>query len=172
MSMSFDLGGVTQLTRLLRDYPKKIQDSIIDSAVGAGATLIRKRAQQNIQANGSVRTGKLLRSLRTRKVRGTHGVYRIYTDSTAPHSHLVEYGTVKRVLAAPRPARIGNNIAWITHTGTMPAKPFFRPAIDENQREILEKIAVHLSKRMLAEATKMSRSYRTLSKSYKRRLVA
>lgn len=53
--------------------------------------------------------------------------------SNAPHDHLVEYGT------APRTQKKTGR-----YTGSMPAHPFFRPAVDSNkgrvQNQVIEKL--------------------------------
>ena len=176
---SFTLEGGEVLARLLKDFPHKIRETILDGAVGAGATVIKKAAQKNLKQNGSVKTGNLLRSLKTQKVKKAHGIYRIFTqgprapkNQRGPHAHLVEFGTGPRRLKKPHYAKIGDNWVWLEHTGSMPAKPFFRPALDENKPEVLRAMMLRMAKRMAKEAEKMARSYRTLSKSYKKRLAA
>ena len=176
---SFTLAGGEMLSKLLKDFPPKIRETVLDGAVGAGATVIKKEAQKNLKQNGSIKSGNLYRSLKTQKVKGTHGVYRIFTqgrfapkNQRGPHAHLVEFGTAPRRLKEPHYVQIKGNWVWVEYTGSMPAKPFFRPAIDEHKPETLKAMAFRLAKRMEKEAEKMARSYRTLSKSYRRRLAA
>jgi len=164
---------------MLKDFPHKIQEKILDSSVSAGANIIKKEARKNIKRNGSIRSGNLYNSLKTQKVKGTHGAYKIFTQGRfaprgqrGPHAHLVEFGTGPRKLKEPHYAQIKGNWVWVEYTGSMPAKPFFRPAIDENKPETLKAMALRMGKRMATEAEKMSRSYRTLSKSYRKRLAA
>ena len=173
LNTSFNLEGGPALERLLKDFPRKVQETILDAAVRAGATLIRKEAQKNLKQNGSVKSGLLLRSFKIQKVKGTHGVFRIFTDSSAPHAHLVEFGTAIRRFKTPHAVQLSPG-AWATvrHTGSATAKPFFRPAIDENHQAVMRVIVERMAKRMAAEATKMAGSYGTLAKSYKRRLAA
>jgi len=175
----FKIEGGEMLMKLLKDFPHKIQETVLDSAVSAGANVIKKEARNNIKQNGSIRTGRLYNSLKTAKVKGIHGVYRIFTQrgyarggQSAPHAHLVEFGTAPRKLKEPHYVQINGNWVWVEYTGSMPAKPFFRPALDEHKPETLKAMALRMAKRMDKEAEKMSRSYRTLSKSYRRRLAA
>jgi len=169
---AFDLQGGPALERLLKDFPKKVQEKILDASVRAGATVIRKEARKNLRQNRSVKSGRLYRSLKIQKLKGTHGVFRIFTDRSGPHSHLVEYGTGPRRLKEPRAIELSPGVwATVTHTGSMPAKPFFRPALDEHHRDIMRAIVQRMAKRMAAEATTMAGRYGTLSKSYKRRIA-
>ena len=177
-SASFTLDGGAALAKLLKDFPHKIQETILDGAVGAGATVVKKAAQKNLKQNRSIKSGNLYRSLKTQKVKKVHGIYRIFTqgrrapkNQRGPHAHLVEFGTAPRRLKKPHYAKIGNTWVWVTHTGSMPAKPFFRPALDENKPEVLRAMMLRMAKRMAKEAEKMARSYRTLSKGYRKRLA-
>ena len=169
---SFTLEGGEMLSKLLKDFPHKVQETILDATVSGGASVIKKEARKNIKQNHSIKTGKLYDSLKTQKVKGRHGVYRIFTDRKAPHAHLVEFGTGPRTLKKPHYAQIKGNWVMVEHTGSMPAKPFFRPAVDENKQETLKAMMLRMAKRMAKEAEKMAQSYRTLSKSYRRRLAA
>lgn len=176
--MKHTIEGGKPLERLLKDFPIKVREQILDASVRAGANVIKKNAQKNLRQNGSIRTGSLYRSLSTRKVKKTHGVFDIFTQGRyapkgkrGPHAHLVEYGTGPRKLKEPHYAKLGNNWVWVEYTGSMPAKPFFRPALDENHQEIMRAIAKRMGKRMAAEATKMAGKYGTLTKTQKRRLA-
>ncbi|EHG22289.1 HK97 gp10 family phage protein [Selenomonas infelix ATCC 43532] len=63
--------------------------------------------------------------------------------ATAPHSHLVEFGTRERVTAPIRKKalKIGEGFVrgW-TFTGKMPKKPFMRPAIEKERPNIEARI--------------------------------
>jgi HK97 gp10 family phage protein len=170
--MTAELNGAKALEGLLKQFPSRIQRDIINSVASRGAVMVKKHAKRNIKANGSIDTGALYNSIRTKKVRGEHGKYYIYSDRSAPHSHLVEFGTGPRKLQKPTPFEIAPG-EWIMleTTGSMPAKPFFRPALDENQTEVLKEMRERAAKRMLKEAEKMAQSYGTMSKSFRRKLA-
>ena len=157
------------LTAFLREFPERVRRDIINSAASAGATYIRKQAKKNIEQNGSVESGGLRDSMRTRKKRGMNGIYQIF--STAPHAHLVEWGTGPRKFKKPRQVRIGGKWVVVESTGSMPAKPFFRPAVDENHPEILRRMRERLARRMAAEAAKMNQRYSQMSRSYRKKLA-
>ncbi len=159
------------LEKLLKDLPDRIQRKVINSAASAGATVVVRAAKQNIKANGSYRTGTLHDSIRKKKKRGTHGVYQVFSDKSAGHSHLVEFGTGPRKLKKPGYRKIGKNWVWVENTGSVSAKPFFRPALDENHQRVMKRIVEQMAKRMAKETEKMAQNYRTLSKSYRRQMA-
>jgi len=164
-------GGIA-IEKLLREFPKRIQRDLINKTVSKGASVLVKQAKANLKANGSVETGTLLKAIRKQKKKKTHGIYQIFTDDTAPHAHLVEFGTGPRKLKKPTPFEIMPG-EWITlkQTGSAPAKPFMRPAFDETKQEVLIAMLKHMVKSMAKEVEKMNRKYRTLSKTYRRKLA-
>lgn len=59
--------------------------------------------------------------------------------ATAPHAHLVEFGTRERVTAPLRKKALKINAGFVrgwTFTGKMPKKPFMRPAIEKERANI------------------------------------
>lgn len=165
----FTLDGAKELEGLLKEFPVRIQRDIVNAAGRAGATVLKKHIKRNVKTNRSIRSGRLYRSIKVRKAKGLHGVFHIYSD--APHAHLVEYGTAPRRFKRPRFVNLGGRIVRIEHSGSMPAKPFFRPAIYENKEEVLKAIVQRIAKRMAAESVKMSKKWGTLSKSYRKKLM-
>ena len=159
------------LIKLLHELPERLQRDVVNSAASAGATVVKKNVKKNIRQNGSVDTGTLLDSIRTKKAKGQIGIYKIFSDKSAPHSHLVEFGVGPRILEKPRKVKIGSHWVTITHTGSMPANPFLRPAVDEDHQLIMRKIAERWEKRSDKLIEKMSQDYRTFSKSFRRKLA-
>jgi len=159
------------LEQALKAFPERLQRDIVNSVAARGAQVVKKHAKRNIKSNGSIDSGTLYNSLRTAKVKGRHGVYRVFTDASAPHSHIVEYGTGPRKLDQPREVKIGNTWVTIEHTGSMPAKPFFRPALDESEIEVLQEMKKRAAKRMAKVSEQMSQKYSRLSKTLKRKMA-
>lgn len=60
------------------------------------------------------------------------------------HAHLVEYGTAARKLDKPALVKIGGKTVAITHTGTMPAQPFMRPAFDAKIGQVQDEVKIGL----------------------------
>ncbi len=163
-----DARGIEQA---LKAFPERLQRDIVNSVASRGAQVVKKHAKRNIKANGSIYTGTLYNAIKTAKVKNKHGVYRIFTGKDAPHAHLVEYGTGPRNLSEPKQVQIGNTWVTIEQTGSMPAKPFFRPALDENEIEVLREMKKRAAKRMTKVSEQMSRRYGRLSKTMKRKLA-
>lgn len=61
------------------------------------------------------------------------------------HAHLVEYGTGPRKLDKPITLKIGSKWVTITHTGSMPAHPFMRPAYDAKIGQVQEEVKKELN---------------------------
>jgi len=182
--LGFTLKGGDLLAKMLKNFPRKIRETIVDSTVSAGATVIKKAAQKNLRQNGSYVTGNLYNSMKTAKVKGCHGAYRIYPSwPKGAHAHLVEFGTGPRIATSKARKTLPGEM-WTFYSkklggfhrvkilAPMPAKPFFRPALDENKPEVLRAMMLRMASRMAKEAEKMAREYRTLSKSYRRKLAS
>jgi len=172
MSLEAEINGWKALGKLLDEFPERIQRSIVNSVASSGANVVKKAAKKNLKQNGSYKTGDLYDSIKTKKKKGEHGVYLVYTSKAGAHAHLVEYGTGPRKLDEEKEVQI-NPGQWvtITHTGSMPAKPFFRPAFDENHNEVMKKMATQMAKKLQKEGEKMNQKYSSMSKSYRKKLA-
>jgi HK97 gp10 family phage protein len=170
--MDLSVDGADALSKLMRKFPERIRRDIINSAAARVATVVKQRAKRNLKQNGSFESGTLWRSIKTRKKKGTHGIYHIYIADEGWYWYFVENGHAGTKLAKPvryefRPGE------WrmVGRTGTAPAKPFFRPAMEDDKTGLLIEIQKRMAKRMAAEAEKMTKEYRTLSKSYRKKLA-
>lgn len=168
--MIAEVNGGDQLEMFLRHFPKRIQKDIVNASVARGAAVLRKAVKDNIKKMGLVRSGNLLGSVKRRKKKGTVGVYQVYTDKRGSHSHLIEFGTSPRKLKKPLKLRLNGTWVTVKHTGSTPARPFFRNAIDESKDRVRIEMMKAASRRMEREANKMSQKFGTLSKSYRRKL--
>jgi HK97 gp10 family phage protein len=164
--------GAEELEKVLKHLPLQIRKQVISSAVRAGGQVIRKAARRNIRANGSIETGTLYRSIAVKKKRGTNDIYQIGATRDAPHAHLVEFGTGPRSLSRPTPMEIApGKWATVQTTGSASAKPFMRPAVDENHREVVMKMAERMEKGILKNARELSGKYGSLKKATRKRLA-
>jgi HK97 gp10 family phage protein len=132
--------GLRQLGLNLKKLEDNVARKAARSATAAAATVVKKAAKANIRKAPSVDTGSLLDAVITKRaprgeteltsehlvtVRG-RGKKRPYSAkgkriATAPHAHLVEFGTVN-----------------------MPAEPFMRPAFDSEKNRAADVIADRL----------------------------
>lgn len=112
--------GMDQILDRLNKAVNGISAQQIEGVLMKGARIIAKDAERRIGSRFKVRTGRLSTAARAKrsKYRGTTfaSVFAAIDRSKikgAPHAHLLEFGTSR-----------------------MPARPFFRPAIDETQAEV------------------------------------
>lgn len=96
------------MTRVEFDF-SEIEKQIAEH-INENAEIIAKQVQDDAKASVKVVTGNLKNGIKARKSKYEGGGWIVL--STAPHSHLVEYGH-----GGPRPA---------------PPHPFLRPALDKN----------------------------------------
>lgn len=122
--------GLRELGAAMRGLSEKVNKRIAASATGGAAKVIKTAAVRNVVSSPSVDTGSLRDAVIVKKlgrsessatsehivtVRYRGGKRKSKTkQSTAPHAHFVEFGTVK-----------------------MPAEPFLRPAFDSHKTEAL-----------------------------------
>jgi HK97 gp10 family phage protein len=172
MVMNLQIEGANPLTRLMKKFPERIRRDIINAGAARGATVVKQQAKKNLKQNGSYESGTLWKSIKTKKKKGAHGIYHVYADKDGWYAHLVEFGHAGVMLKKPVPFEFQPGV-WktIKRTGTAPAKPFFRPAMEDNKALILTEIQKRMAKRMAAEAEKMSQRYGTLKKSYRKKLA-
>ncbi len=111
-----------------------------------GLAELQKQLQRLERANVPIDSAQLIESLKLSSTVGEGGYaasggIRI-RPKTAPHWHLVEYGTQARTHANGK------------STGAMPAKPVFRPAFDKHRRNVVERFKAYLAKRIGKELKK------------------
>jgi HK97 gp10 family phage protein len=119
---------VEGIDELIKDFDKvsEVAESALDSASKASAEFILSEAKKRVP----VKSGKLKNSLAVKSEKNKKSnrkTYRVYNkgvrDGGVKYAFAVEGGTKK-----------------------MPAKPFLRPAVDENRRRICEIINLEILK--------------------------
>ncbi|MDQ7790141.1 MAG: HK97 gp10 family phage protein [Clostridia bacterium] len=115
------LEGVEKLQRDLQRLADSLPPNEVEPVLRKGATVITKEVKRNITGQFKRRTGNLVRSAKTKKLRAYPNEPAPYISAidrkVAPHAHLHEFGTVK-----------------------MPARPFFRPGVDAKREEVLTEV--------------------------------
>lgn len=124
--------GKDEFSRTLLELAKSLPNEKTEPIMMEGAKIVAAAAKANAAQVTKRKTGNLLKGINTKFLRQISNYPRSTAAvSNAPHDHLVEYGT------APRRQKNGR------YTGSMPAHPFFRPAVDTNkgriQNQIIEK---------------------------------
>lgn len=140
-----EIKGLSDLIAALRELPKAVEKKVLRQAVGAGAILIRKSAQDLVTR----RTGLVSKAIRVgfNKKESTPGrvVYHVFVSRKvkdklknktidAFYWRFLEFGTIK-----------------------MAAKPFMRPAFDSSSQEALSVITNKLDAGIKKEAAKLGK---------------
>lgn len=146
-AFTFELVGMKEFDRLLSQLPKAMGKSVIRRALTKAAQPVEAEYKANIPESGKARSGRSLKDktrvttvLNKNQKRGRQrdpSRVEVFVGSTAPHAHLVEFGTGPRKLKVPRKVQLGNNFVLITHTGQMPARPYLRQAWDAKKGEAM-----------------------------------
>lgn len=153
--VSLKLEGDRELRRALAKLEQKTGKRVVRRSLLRGARIIRDEARKR----APVDSGRLRKSIQARSSgrafrAGTVGVV-VGPDKRAPHAHLVEFGTGPRVIKSatiptPNGPRTVSNLA----VGSMPAKPFLRPAFDSKAREAGDRVMTEIRSSILEEARK------------------
>ena len=127
--ITVEIMGKKEFTRTLLELAKSLPNEKTEPIMMEGAKIVAAAAKSAAPQGA---TGNLKKGIKAKFLRQISNYPRSAAAvSNAPHDHLVEYGT------APRRQKNGR------YTGSMPAHPFFRPAVDSNtgriQNQIIEK---------------------------------
>lgn len=121
MAKDVFLEGEQELLRDLQKLADCLPPDEVEPILKKGANIITKEVRSNIRSQFKKHTGNLQRSPRTKKLKAYPNEPAAYLSAIdrkkAPHAHLLERGTVK-----------------------MPARPFFRPAVDSKAEEVLKEV--------------------------------
>lgn len=148
--------GFQELKALLEQLPARVARNAVARAVYAGAVIVRNDARTRV----TVKSGKLKRSIRIKRKRARRGsfevIYSVYPKEF--YGHFVELGTKahdikpknKGIVALGKDGRLGK---LVKHKGSK-AKPFLRPAFEENVPRIIEAMRVKLKEGIEREGAK------------------
>ncbi len=145
------LKDLTMLANVLDD--KEMENKLVERARGL-RNKIRKAAPKG--PTGNLREGVEAKRFR-RKIRGNPGAFVRMNRKKAPHYHLVEFGTEGIRLPKGKVLHFkvesgaqfgGGSNEWLTgqqdifvrSVGPMPAKPFFRSTVDNEQENVQQGI--------------------------------
>ena len=141
-----EIKGLSELISAMRELPKALEAKVLRQAVGSGAILIRKTAQELVTR----RTGLISKAIRIGFNKNESGpgkvVYHVFVSQkvkdklkgktvSAYYWRFLEFGTVK-----------------------MAAKPFMRPAFDVSSRQALSVITNKLDSGIQKEAARLGKS--------------
>ena len=154
MANELHVSGLSELDKLLKELPAKIEGNIMRGAMRAGAKVFADRAKQMVP----VKSGQLRDSIKvsTRSKRGRVSATVRAGGKKAFYAHMVEFGTARHLIK-PRKRKslffAGIAREVVDHPGASP-KPFMRPALDGGQVEAVNAAADYIRKRLAKEAAK------------------
>ena len=136
MSITVELTGFKELGEQLAQFPAKFARRALARSVYSGAAILRTKAREKAAAIGLKDEGKLIKSIRLRKLRRrdwrTTAIYGLYHGKGGFYGKWYERGFKKP-------------------SGNRTQRPHMRPALDENVQEITDAIR----KRMAEEIEKL-----------------
>lgn len=128
-----DIEGLAQLERKLKGLEPKVRNKVIRKAIRNGAKRAKERIITNIKSQGLINTGAMLRAFQAAKIRSA---------SRSPRN-LIRIGPVmpdRNDLGIPEGVKGFYPTALEYGAPHMAAKPFIRPAIDQNAETEQRKI--------------------------------
>ncbi len=131
-----------EVQRGLAQVAQRLGEKAVERIVNKAARPMQKAIQQG----APVDTGSLRKSIKItrlgRKYRGPKGGVAVGpTRPLGSHAWLVENGSRGvRKIKGFRAVRIGGRWVRITQTGTMPARPFVRPAYERTKDTVISEL--------------------------------
>ncbi len=147
--------GLSELDRMLKELPAKLEGTVVRGGLRAGATVLQKAAREL----APVRTGKLRASIKVSTgIRNGRVYARVRAGGKdAFYAHMVEFGTAAHVIQGKRGGWLNIGGRWalkVNHPGSM-MKPFMRTAVDGFQGDAVDAMAAYLRERIPREIAKI-----------------
>lgn len=145
MAKGFEMKGFQEIEKVLAALPDKLGPKVLTQTLRKAAKPLTDEAKRLVPVD----SGELKKSIGVIAAKDFGNYTGVYVGPrrgiyAGHHAHLVEYGTVMRKLDKPILIKIGGKLVTITHTGTMPAKPFMRPAYDAKIGQVQEEVGKEL----------------------------
>ena len=152
-AFSFKIEGMKELDKMLKELPKSTRKTVVRNSLKKAAKPIADAYKRNIPQSGRA-TGKTLadRVEITSKLKPSQRSFgprdrtmvEMFVGSSAPHAHLVEFGT------GPRYQKETGR-----YTGSMPPNPYLRNAFDATRRQALEILRDEMWKNIMRSAERI-----------------
>lgn len=165
--VDFDLGGFKEFDNLVKKLGPIVSSKEVEKDIFIEAKKIRDDAKRRVKRKSGRLQKHIVAKKFKKKVRDNPGAWigikRPY-GSTAPHAHLVEYGTAyasgthRRATSKARTTEPGGywtfkredtgEFVRVKKIKQMPAFPFFRPALKAYQGVYINRQSQNLKKRI------------------------
>ena len=144
-----EVTGLKELNKRLTKLPERIEHNIMSAAVRAGANEVKKAAVANL---GGKKTDIVVKKSRAPK--GTTK-YKVGINAKKFYLYFKEFGTKPHVIKSKKLMSNGETVFGrvVDHPGQS-AKPFMRPAFDENIPQAIAAMAKKIKQRLEKEAAK------------------
>lgn len=145
--VKFNMSGIDGIVKKMRAIPVALRKKPARSALGKGATVLRKQAKTNAASSDDPETGRKIADNIVQRFRG-----RFY-KRTGDLMISVGVGTEKGRIPEGNPdtGPKGNTPHWhLVEEGTelMPAQPFLRPAAEQAAEQVFQTFCTELDKEM------------------------
>lgn len=175
--MNLAFRGGRELAHALRQLPAAVSTNVLVSGVVAGAGIIWRHASAHAPRDTDPRRRRGKRLADTLKVvvrEHQRSYVTVHVTTNDPRAHLLEYGHQKvprgpnrRRVSVTRVSKTGRvSTRFVVDpdeqrtargaTGFVPARPFLRPAFDENRERVLQRIAEVIAKGIELEVRKLN----------------
>lgn len=152
MAGDIEIKGASELQRILKELPEKLERVVMRGALRAGAVEIQREAK----ALAPVDSGKLRDSIRISGgvKRGAYVYSQVKVGGVkkgdAFYAHMVEFGTKPHEIkpkSAPSLFLAGILRASVKHPGAR-ARPFMRPAFDNKAEDATKAFGKYIAERL------------------------
>lgn len=163
----FEITGHKELIKLLDELPTvSMKKTVMRNAIKKSLKPIERAAIDNAPHSGlnkkrhlkdSIKVSTSLKKSQKKGKWSDRNYVTVYVGSTAPHAHLVEFGTSSRDLQQPRLVPFPDGtFKWVTNTGIMPPHPFMRPAWDAFKMQALQIFAKEMEVELMKAAKRLA----------------
>lgn len=136
---------ISQFSDALSKLESNVRGSVIAKAAMAGGFVIEANAKINVTKTFTARTGNLLNSISTTLESSGNDSAKVSVGPTVIYGRIHELGGVIKPITAKM-------LHWVDEAGnhhqanavTIPARPYLRPAVDENEGKIWDAVAANL----------------------------
>ena len=126
---SVNIEGMEELKKQLKKLDRRVRNNIVRSGMRAGASLVRREARSRVPVD----TGNLKKNIKvSSRKRGEKITAKVYIHQDGFYGRFIELG----------------------ENPNQPARPFLRPAIDENQAQIIQAMKTKMWQRIRKEIAK------------------
>lgn len=160
----FELTGVKELCALLEQLPTvAMKKTVVRNALKKAGQPILQAAVASVPLGptGNLRNSlKISTSLKeSQRGRGYYDRSKVtvYVGSDAPHAHLIEFGTVERILKEPRKVLLNGKWVEIKTTGHTSPNPFLRSAWDSMKMTALKIFAIEMKNELYKSARRLAK---------------